>query len=226
MPPKHPVVPTVGRPGAVFTDSEETFMDSVMDQWWSQIVSLFTFAAGVLDRAFAPLKPLGPTVTIFVIVLLTVCVTKLLSRYYMPKRYLQLQKDFQYWFKLRQQALSCDDPEKAKWLAKNIDEAQLNRVYYDYFFEGLLRNILTQYIPMLLMLGYVNESYRPERLLQLYGRDCLFHFSWFVDKPVAIGAVFWFVFSWFAILSAWTVIKHLPERFNPQRLIKTRKAPV
>ena len=40
---------------------------------------------------------------------------------------------------LRQEAMACEDREKGKALARNIDQAQLNKAYYDYFFEGFVK---------------------------------------------------------------------------------------
>jgi len=83
----------------------------------------------------------------------------------------KLQKEFHHWYKMRQEALKCEDPAKAKLLAKNIDQAKLNKLYYDYFFEGLMNNLATLYLPIFILLAYVNEAYRSSNLSKLFGRD-------------------------------------------------------
>ena len=151
-------------------------MEDVLDIVWLKILVLIHAFVKGLDFIFTPLNPLGPAVVILVIVLLTVASTKFLSRIYKTKRYLKLQKEFQYWYNLRNEALTCKDPEKGKALAKNIDQARLNKVYYDFFFEGLLNSIPTKYLPILIMLSYVNEAFKPDKLLKNFGREYIFKF--------------------------------------------------
>jgi hypothetical protein len=43
-----------------------------------------------------------------------------LSKSFKTKRYKKLQKEFHHWYKMRQEALKCEDPAKAKLLAKNM----------------------------------------------------------------------------------------------------------
>ena len=59
--------------------------------------------------------------------------------------------------------------EKGKALAKNIDQAQLNRVYYDYFFEGLMKSFITNVLPILVAASYVTAVYTPSALMQRFG---------------------------------------------------------
>jgi hypothetical protein len=157
---------------------------------------------------------LGPAVIILVIVLLTVASTKFLSKIYKTKRYVKLRKEFQYWYNLRHEALTCKDPEKGKALAKNIDQAQLNKVYYDYFFEGLLNSIPTKCLPILIMLAYVNEAYKPDKLLENFGRDYIIRFADINGDIVKIGAVSWFVLSMLVVYLAWFVIGKLFEQIR------------
>jgi len=91
--------------------------------------------------------------------------------------------------------VKCGDPEKARLLAKNIDQAKLNRLYYDYFFEGLLNNLATKYLPILIFIAYVNEAYQPGNLLKLFGREYLFQIGSTGDNPILVGSIFWFVVS-------------------------------
>jgi len=189
-------------------------MEDVLDIVWLKILVLINAFVKGLDFIFAPLNPLGPAVVISVIVLLTVASTKFLSRVYKTKRYLKLQKEFQYWYNLRNEALSCIDPEKGKILAKNIDQAKLNKVYYDFFFEGLLNSIPTKYLPILIMLAYVNEAFKPDKLLENFGREYIFKFVNFNGSIVKIGAVFWFVMSILLVYLAWFVFEKLYFKYK------------
>jgi hypothetical protein len=145
---------------------------------------------------------------------LTVAATKILSKIYKTKRYLQLQKEFRYWYDLRNEALTCKDPEKGKALAKNIDQARLNKVYYDYFFEGLLNSIPTKYLPILIMLAYVNEAFKPDKLLELFGRDYIFKFVNFDGNVIKIGSVLWFVMSMLLIYAIWFLAEKLYSKYK------------
>ena len=71
-------------------------MEDVLDIVWLKILLLIHAFVKGLDFIFTLLNPLGPAVIVLVIVLLTVASTKFLSRIYKTKRYLKLQKDFQY----------------------------------------------------------------------------------------------------------------------------------
>ena len=189
-------------------------MEDVFDIVWLKILVLIhTFVKG-LDFIFAPLNPLGPAVVILVIVLLTIASTKFLSKIYQTKRYLKLQKEFQYWYNLRNEALTCKDPEKGKALAKNIDQAQLNKVYYDYFFEGLLNSIPTKYLPILIMLAYVNEAFNPDKLLENFGRGYILKFVNFNGNVIKIGAVLWFVLSMLLVYLVWFVFEKLYFKYK------------
>jgi len=189
-------------------------MEDVLDIVWLKILVLINAFVKGLDFIFAPLNPLGPAVVISVIVLLTVASTKFLSRIYKTKRYLKLQKEFQYWYNLRNEALSCKDPEKGKILAKNIDQAKLNKVYYDFFFEGLLNSIPTKYLPILIMLAYVNEAFTPDKLLKNFGREYIFKFVNFDGNVIKTGAVFWFVLSMLLVYLAWFVFEKLYFKYK------------
>lgn len=189
-------------------------MEDVLDIVWLKILVLIHAFVKGLDFIFTPLNPLGPAVVILVIVLLTVASTKFLSRIYKTKRYLKLQKDFQYWYNLRNEALTCKDPEKGKALAKNIDQARLNRVYYDFFFEGLLNSIPTKYLPILIMLSYVNEAFKPDKLLKNFGREYIFKFVNFDGNVIKTGAVFWFVLSMLLVYLAWFVFEKLYFKYK------------
>lgn len=174
-------------------------MDKLLDIIWFKILVGIQHLKDLLDVVFGPLNALGPVVAITVIALLAVVIAKVLTRLFKTKRYLELQKEFTHWFNIRQEAVKCDDPEKAKLLTKNIDQAKLNRLYYDYFFEGLLNSIATKYLPILIFLAYVNEAYQPGNLLKLFGREYLFQIGSTGNNPIAVGSIFWFVISILAL---------------------------
>lgn len=170
-------------------------MDEFLDVIWFKIVAGIHHLKDLLDLIFGPLNSLGPTVAILLIALVTVVITKSLSKVFKTRRYRELQNEFRHWFNIRQEAMNCDDPEKSRLLAKNIDQAKLNKVYYDYFFEGLLNNIVTKYLPILLLLAYVNETYRPANLMKLFGREYVFKLGHIGEHSLFMGSIFWFMIS-------------------------------
>jgi len=182
-------------------------MEAFMDHIWMKIMDLIVYLKGLLDAALGPVNHLGPAIAVLTIAFVTVLLTKSLSRIYRTKRHRALKKEFQYWYALRQEALKCEDREKAGPLAQNIDQAKLNRVYYDYFFESLLNNILTMYLPILVFAAYVNEAYNPQKLMALFGRDYVFRFTFFGGEPILVGGVFSFVLSLLGIYLLWYVAK-------------------
>jgi uncharacterized membrane protein (DUF106 family) len=177
-------------------------MDAFMDSLWLKIEAGVHFLRGLLDIAFSPLHALGPVVTISVIALVTVLVTKVLTKTIRTRRFAALQKEFIYWRELREEAMKAEDTEKGRRLAKNIDQAKLNRVYYDYFFEGLMLSLATKYLPILAFLAYVNETYRPAAMEKMFGHDVLFYLP-FSAEPKPVGPVFWFVLSLAAFYTCW-----------------------
>ncbi|MFP4194781.1 MAG: hypothetical protein ACLFRO_07550 [Desulfobacterales bacterium] len=170
----------------------------MMDELWMIILNVVRYVQGGLDTLFAPLHTLGPVVTVTTIAVLTAAAAKLFSRFRTP-RYRELEKEFNYWYEVKQEALRVkdSDPEKAKELGRNIDQAKLNKAYYDFFLEGFLNNLLTRILPIFIMLGYVNATYQPQALESLFGRNHLFMLPWFDGNHYEIGAVFWFVFCVF-----------------------------
>lgn len=180
-------------------------IDAYMDKAWEQIELAVHYLALVVDRLLLPLQPLGPIAIIALLALTAVLSTKFLERIFQTRRYRELKDEFQHWYDLRQQALTCDDPEKGKVLAKNIDQAQLNRVYYDYFFEGLLKSLATRFLPLLIVMAYVNNAFRPAHLLANFGRDHLFQWQLGVADPVKINAPFWFVTLIIGIYLLWAL---------------------
>lgn len=180
-------------------------MDELLDRIWFRIVDMVAAGVVVLDALFAPLNALGPAPAVSVIALASVALTKLLGRIIPEtRRYKELKQKFLQLVALRREAMKSEDREKGERLARNIDQAELNQVYYNYFFEGFLRGILTRYIPLFSMLAYVNEAYRPERLTALFGKGYLFKFSG-GGEPVLIGGVLWFVVSVLLVYTGWFV---------------------
>jgi len=170
-------------------------MDAFMDMLWFKILIGVQHLKDLMDIVVSPLNVLGPAVAIFAIALATVLVTKFLTKIIKTKRYGQLKQDFEYWFNLRQDALQCQDSEKSRLMAKNIDRAKLNKAYYDYFFEGFMLSLATKFLPILVLLAYVNEAYQPGNLLKLFGRDYIFKFGGADPGATPVGSVFWFVIS-------------------------------
>ena len=187
-------------------------MEELLDNLWLKIEVLIHYIRSFLDLIFTPLNIFGPAIAISSIAFITVVITKFLSKTFTTKRYKELQKEFEYWHNLRQEALKCEDPEKAKHLARNIDQAKLNKVYYDYFFEGLLISLVTKALPILIFLAYVNEAYKPETLLKLFEREYVFRFMGGDGEALLVGGVFWFVVSIVLIYVAWAVIGRILKK--------------
>ena len=192
-------------------------MESFLDTLWLRIEAVVHHIKALLDTAFSPLNVLGPAGAIFIIAFLTVLLTKFFSKRFNTRRYRMLRDQFQYWYNLRQEANRCEDPEKAKLLKRNIDQAELNRVYYDYFFEGLMKSLLTRYLPLFLMLAYVNEGFKSSRLLERFGRPYVFKIPAFSDKPFLMGSVFWFFLSVLISYGACSLIKKFIFRTRASR---------
>jgi len=184
-------------------------LGSLLDSLWLKTEVLIHHIRVFLDAVFGPLDILGPSGAIAVLALLTVFLTKVLSSIFNTKRYKMLKKQFQYWYNIRQEANNCKDPEKAKLLKRNIDQAELNRIYYDYFFEGLMKSLLTTYLPIFLMLAYINEAYKPTNLMRHFGREYVFKIPISSDGPLLIGAVFWFFISILLAYLAWFVLRSI-----------------
>ncbi len=190
-------------------------IDEYMDMAWEQIELGVQLAAAAMDRLLMPLHSLGPVVIIALLALIAVTIAKVSGRLFQTRRYQELKGVFQHWYNLRQQALTCEDREKGKMLAKNIDQAKLNRVYYDYFFEGFLKSLVTRFLPLLTVLAYVNNAFRPESLMHHFGRDHLFLWQWLVAEPVKINAPFWYVMAIIGVYVLWAVATRLIRRVKP-----------
>lgn len=169
-----------------------------MDKVWFGIVAAVARVADVLDVVFGTLHFFGPVFTVAVVALLTVLLQKLLTRLYRPARLDRLREKYRELRRLRDEAMKWEDREKAGRLARNIDQAELNQAYYNYFFEGLMVNLATKYLPFFGLLAYVNDSYRAERLLELFDRPFLFSLG-----GVRCGSVLFFTVCVLLIHVAW-----------------------
>ena len=187
-------------------------MDAFLDTLWLNILAGIDAVFNLANRALAPLHFLGPALLIFLITLALVAVTKTLSRIYTTKRYRKLKKNYEHWFEVRRQALAAEDPEKGKALAKNIDQAELNKAYYDFFFEGFLKNILTTVLPILLTAAFIVKAYKPASLMETFGRAYIFKVPGAGGQSVVVSAFFWFVVSLLAIHILWFILARVHKK--------------
>jgi len=178
-------------------------MDEFLDIVWFKIVAVTQTIVHWMDVLISPLNLLGPVVAILILGLVTVGLTKLFRRLYTTKRYQRLKKEYEHWMAIRQEAMAAEDREKGKRLARNVDQAKLNKVYYDYFFEGLLNNVLTTILPILLMAAYINEAYNPDKLINRFGRPYVFRIPGFGGEGSPMGALLWFVLSLILVQVLW-----------------------
>ncbi len=199
-------------------------MDSLLDTIWEKIAAGSIAVANGFDALLAPFHFLGPAMIIFLLALLTVLITKSLNRIIITKRYDRLEKTYKYWYNLRQTALTCEDREKGKALAKNIDQAELNRAYYDYFFEGLLLGFARKIIPILFIVAYINEYFQPERLIERFDQSYIFKFGSSSGEPVVIGSVVWYLLSLVIVYLAWYIVKKSYARFKKADPLTTEPA--
>ena len=197
-------------------------MDSLLDTIWEKIAVGAIAVADGFDALLAPFHFLGPAMMIFLLAVLTVFITKSLNRIIITKRYIRLEKEFKHWYHLRQTALTCEDREKGKALAKNIDQAELNRAYYDYFFEGLLLGLARKIIPIFLMFAYINEYFQPKRLVERFGQSYIFKFDAAGDGPVVISAIFWYALSLLIVYLVWSLIKKSHGRLKKTDPLTTK----
>ena len=188
-------------------------MEASLDALWFKIIDIVEYIKQFLDIILAPLNFFGPVIVISTIAFITVILTKILTKTFKTKRYRKLQKEFSHWYNIRQEALKCEDHDKGKVLARNIDQGKLNQVYYNYFFEGFMLGIATKYLPILIVLAYVNESYKSSNLQMFFGREYIFKFGSSNGEMVVIGAVFWFIISIVMIYLGWFIIGRIYRKY-------------
>lgn len=195
-------------------------MERFLDEVWESLHATVLFLAQGLDALLSPLHTVaGPAGVIFLLAAVTVCTTKFLSKMCRTQRHIMLEKEFKHWLTIREEALRCEDPEKGARMARNIDQAKLNRCYYDYFFEGFLLSLITTYVPILLVLSYVNTFYRPERLMALTGKDYIMRFDSSSGDPLLIGSVFFFFVSLLSLYLSWAILKRIGARINKRKTV-------
>lgn len=187
-------------------------MNAFLDIVWLKLMAIVHYIAKGLDLMLAPLSPMGPAVMILAVVFAAVAMSKFLSKIYKTKRYVELKKEFDYWFDLRKEAMAIKDTDQGKAIAKNIDQARLNNAYYNFFFEGLLGSLLTKYLPIFLMLAYVNEAFKSENLLKNFGQAYIFKYVNNNGEVILVGAVFWYVISTLTVYLVWYIAERLYHR--------------
>ncbi len=184
-------------------------MDEFMDALLDNILIMVQYGASLFDRLLTPLHVFGPLVVMTLLAIMTVAVTKLLNRIIITKRYTRLEEEFQHWFKVRQEAMKYEDYDKAKRLARNIDQAKLNQVYYDYFLEGFLLGLMRNVLPIFLVCTYINKFYRAEELSRLFGKAYMLSIPSTSGEPILIGAVFYYIITLLLSYLAWFIIKKM-----------------
>ena len=170
-------------------------MDDMLDNVWFKIEAAIQNIAGFIDALLLPLQFLGPEIIIFFLVLVCITLSRFFKKHFNTRRYVRLKENFDHWFALRQEAMNHAESKKGRAVAKNIDQAELNRAYYDLFFEGLLKSLITTWLPLLCTLAYVNRTFTPEGLMQWFGRPGLFMINGHPIFPWDIPSIFWFFIS-------------------------------
>lgn len=196
-------------------------MENFLNIVWEYMYATFLLLTSQLDKLLAPIHNVfGPGSVIILLAVVTVCITKFMSRKFRTKRHVRLEDDFHYWLSIREEAMQCEDRAKGKRMARNIDQAKLNRSYYDYFFEGLLLSLANTYFPVLMVLSYVNRYYRPERLIELTGIDYVLQFGSSKGEPVLIGSIFFYLCALLATHIIWVITKKVLERSRMHKIAK------
>lgn len=180
-------------------------MDAFLDILWGYIIVGLQHLGDGLFYLVHYLHFLGPAPVISLLALCTVCLTKFLDRTIITKRYIELEKAFNDTLKLREEAQNFEDREKGARMARNIDKAELNRVYYDYFFEGLLLGIARRIAPIFFVTAFINEYYRPERMQEMFGQRFVLQIPTTSGTPVPMGGVFWYFISLISGYILWAV---------------------
>ncbi len=171
-------------------------MDNFLDSIWGTMETGLATLAMAMDRFISPLEPLGPAWVVFILAMGVVGLTRILVLVYRTRRHQELKQDFLHWHEVREAAVGNQDREKGKAMAKNIDQAKLNRAYYDYFFEGMMKHMVTTVLPILLMLAYLSRTYTAENLLSRFGGKWIFVLG--NDSPIYVGTLFWYIICLFA----------------------------
>lgn len=195
-------------------------MERFLDIIWEYVYAAILFLAGSLDSLLSPIHNLaGPEIVIVLLALTTVLTTKFLGKKCRTKRHIKLEEEFHHWLGVREEAMRCEDREKGSRMARNIDQAKLNRSYYDYFLEGLLLGLATMYMPIFMVISYVNTFYRPERLMALTGKEYIMQFSSSGSEPILIGSIFFYFVSLISFYLCWAVLKKVLVRRKRNKIV-------
>lgn len=192
-------------------------MDTLLDTIWEYLAAGFLYVADTFFSFLQHLHFLGPALLIFLLALGTICVTKLLAKVIVTKRYVELEEKFLYWKKIREEAMQFEDREKANRMARNIDQAELNRAYYDYFFEGFMLGIARKIIPIFFMFAFINEYYRTENLTTLFGRGYVLQIPTTSGEPLLVGGVFWYLISLFLGYLLWLITGRIIKKITTSK---------
>ncbi|SDP15025.1 hypothetical protein [Desulforhopalus singaporensis] len=184
-------------------------MDTFLDTLWDYLANGFIFAGDTTFSLLQHLHFLGPALLMFLLALVTVAMTKFLNRIIVTRRFTTLEHEFHHWVQVREEAMKCKDREKGGRMARNIDSAELNKAYYDYFFEGLMLGIARKIIPIFFMFAFINEYYRQENLIAHFGSGYLWQLPSVGEQPLFIGAVFWYFISLLICYFLWAVTRRL-----------------
>ena len=195
-------------------------MEHFLDILWEYIYSAILAVTGFTDSLLTPIhNATGPAFVLILLAFLTVCLTKFLSKHCRTKRHVKLEEDFHHWLGVREEAMRCEDREKGSRMARNIDQAKLNRCYYDYFLEGLLLGFATTYFPIFMMMSYVNSYYRPERLLEISGKEYVVQLGSTGGEPLLIGSIFFYFVALISFYLSWAILKKVFERQRQKQII-------
>lgn len=193
-------------------------MDDVMDRIWGFIEAFLNNAVVFLNTALAPLEILGPGVVIFILAFLVIIFTRIIARFYVTRRSVTLEKEFKHWQGIREEAMKHPDREKGKALAKNVDQAELNKAYYDYFFEGLLKHFIVNLLPILLMVSYVTTVYTPQTLLSRFGQKWVFSFFVGTANEIHVSSLLWFVICLIFSFILFAVFQKIYKTHNTKKV--------
>ncbi|MCG8568348.1 MAG: hypothetical protein MI747_25035 [Desulfobacterales bacterium] len=186
-------------------------MNDFLDNLWESIEAGLNMAAQAVDGFLSPLEVMGPALLIFLLALGVVLFTRLANRLFNTRRLQHLKDEFDHWHKVRQEAAQYKDKEKGKAMAKNIDQAKLNQVYYDYFFEGLMKSLVTNVLPILVVVAYLSKIYTPANLELRFGSPWIFVLT-FGEKVVNVGTLFWYIISLLTCFILYGIVSHFVKR--------------
>lgn len=196
-------------------------MERLLDIIWEYMYAAILTFAGMVDTLLSPIHNLaGPAFVLILLAFITVLSTKFLGKKCRTKRHIMLEEDFNHWLGVREEAMRCEDREKGSRMARNIDKAKLNRAYYDYFLEGLLLSFATMYLPILMVMSYVNTFYRPERLMELIGQEYIYQFGSSGGEPQLIGSIFFYFVALLSFYLGWAILKKTIEHYRQKKIIR------